>query len=164
MPFTPFHFGVGVAVHAVAPKKISFLSFCAANVLIDFEPLYYQFVIAERPYHRFFHTAAGGTAVLIATLVLFLLSRGLAYYIALPNPFNWQKLKFPAVLLGGAFGVYTHVLLDSITHKYLHPFAPLFKTYQPKFSVLEIHWFCIILGVVGGIILFVRKFRKNTSV
>jgi hypothetical protein len=34
MPITPFHFGPAVAVHAVSPKKVSFLAFCASNVLI----------------------------------------------------------------------------------------------------------------------------------
>jgi hypothetical protein len=42
MPITPFHFGSAVIVHAVAPKQVSFLAFCAANVLIDVEPLYYM--------------------------------------------------------------------------------------------------------------------------
>ena len=160
MPFTPFHFGVGVAVHAVAPKKVSFLSFCTANILIDIEPFYYQFIAEERPYHRFFHTAAGGSAVLIATLLLFLTGQGLAHYIKLPNLLGRQNLKFPTVLIGGALGVYTHVLLDSITHKYLHPFAPVFKTYQPKISVLEIHLLCVFLGVIGGIILLIRKYKS----
>ena len=40
MPVTPFHFGPGAALHAVAPKHVSFLAFCAANILIDLESLY----------------------------------------------------------------------------------------------------------------------------
>ena len=32
MPFTPFHFGAGALVHSVAPKYVSFLAFCGANV------------------------------------------------------------------------------------------------------------------------------------
>jgi hypothetical protein len=31
----------GAAVHAVAPRYVSFLAFCAANVLIDMETLYF---------------------------------------------------------------------------------------------------------------------------
>lgn len=34
MPITPFHFGPGAALHALAPRHIGFLPFCAANVLI----------------------------------------------------------------------------------------------------------------------------------
>lgn len=41
MPVTPFHFGPGALLHATAPRHVSFLAFCGANVLIDLEPLYY---------------------------------------------------------------------------------------------------------------------------
>jgi hypothetical protein len=44
MPITPFHFGPGTAIHAIAPKHVSFLTFCSANVLIDIEPLYYMVI------------------------------------------------------------------------------------------------------------------------
>ncbi len=165
MPFTPFHFGVGVALHAVAPKRISFISFCAANVLIDIEPLYYQFIAGSRPYHRFFHTAAGGTVIMVATIALFLGCRYFAHRRWLPDKFAWKNCTLASVITGAAFGAYTHVMLDSITHKYLHPFAPVFKNYQPKISVLEIHILCVALGILGAVILAVRHFiaRKNTA-
>jgi hypothetical protein len=53
MPFTPFHFGPGALVHSAAPKHISFLAFCDANVLVDVEPLYYM-LTGGYPIHRFF--------------------------------------------------------------------------------------------------------------
>jgi hypothetical protein len=33
MPITPFHFGPGAAIHSLAPKRIRFAAFCAANCL-----------------------------------------------------------------------------------------------------------------------------------
>ena len=39
MPFTPFHFGPGAALHALAPRHVSFMAFCGTNVLIDVESL-----------------------------------------------------------------------------------------------------------------------------
>ena len=60
MPFTPFHFGPGAALYAMAPRQLSFLAFCAANVLIDVEPLYYM-LTDQYPWHRFFHTYVGAT-------------------------------------------------------------------------------------------------------
>jgi hypothetical protein len=71
MPVTPFHFGPGAMVHAVAPKHISFLAFCTANVLMDVEPLYYM-VTRQYPLHRFLHTYVGATIVLLATTAIFL--------------------------------------------------------------------------------------------
>ena len=49
MPITPFHFGPGAALHALAPKHVSFLAFAAANVIIDVEPLY--FMLAGQALH-----------------------------------------------------------------------------------------------------------------
>ena len=55
MPFTPFHFGLGATLHAAAPRRVSFLAFCGANVLTDIEPLY--FMLAHQwPLHRTAHT------------------------------------------------------------------------------------------------------------
>ena len=54
MPITPFHFGPGGVIHALAPKQVSFIAFCAANVLIDVEPLYFM-LTHQYPLHRFFH-------------------------------------------------------------------------------------------------------------
>jgi len=42
-------------LQAIAPRHISFLAFCAANVLIDVESLY-NLVQRRHPVHAFFHT------------------------------------------------------------------------------------------------------------
>jgi hypothetical protein len=67
MPITPFHFGPGAAVHAAAPRHVSFLSFCAANILMDVEPLYYR-LTGQYPLHRFFHIYIGATLVAVVTI------------------------------------------------------------------------------------------------
>lgn len=99
MPFTPLHFGPGAAINALAPKHISFLSFCAANVLIDVEPLYFM-LNAQYPIHRFLHTYLGASTIIIATLALFVLARKLSRW--LPNWFAWQSLSPAAVTFGAA--------------------------------------------------------------
>ena len=38
MPFMPFHFGPGGAVHTMAPERVSFRAFRDSNVLIDIKP------------------------------------------------------------------------------------------------------------------------------
>lgn len=35
MPITPFHVGPGLALHSAAPRAVSFIAFCVANVLVD---------------------------------------------------------------------------------------------------------------------------------
>ena len=120
MPITPFHFGPGAAMHAMAPRHISFLAFCAANVLIDVEPGYYM-LIGQFPLHRFFHTVPGATLVFAATVLIFLSARMIG---ALPNVLAWKGLTVTQVAIGAALGVYSHLVLDSIMHVDIRPLAP----------------------------------------
>jgi len=73
MSFTPFHPGPGALVHVMAPRRVSFLAFCGANVLMDTEPLYFM-LSGQEPLHRFFHTYVGATLIMAATVALFLLT------------------------------------------------------------------------------------------
>jgi hypothetical protein len=96
--------------------------------------------------------------------LLFLGCRWLAnHFVQFNSGLDWKNIQFSTVISGAAFGAYTHVILDSITHKNLHPFAPLFKTYQPTISVLAIHALCVILGILGAIILTVRHLNRRNK-
>jgi len=103
MPVTPFHFGPGAAIHALAPRHVSFLAFCGANVLIDVEPLYFM-LTAQPPMHRMLHTYLGATIPVLATLGLFLVARTSAPRLGLPDWFGWSALTMRQVALGAAFG------------------------------------------------------------
>lgn len=112
MPITPFHFGPGALVHAVAPRHVSFLSFCAANVLIDFESLY-NLIYQQHPIHAFFHTYVGATLVIAAVVLLFLGLRAFASRLWLPNLCRWRDLSSKQVAIGAALGAYSHVVLGN---------------------------------------------------
>ena len=157
VPITPFHFGPGAAIHALAPKHVSFLAFCSANVLIDIEPLYYMLTQQEH-LHRFFHTYVGATLVAAATLLLFVSCRWFAGRFWLPNPFRWQSLSPLAVAIGAAAGTYSHIVLDSVMHRDITPFAP-FSNDNPIFRVVSLsalHWFCLGTGAIALLVLGVR--------
>ncbi|HZX30917.1 MAG TPA: hypothetical protein VFF03_06175 [Rhodocyclaceae bacterium] len=161
MPITPFHFGPGAAFHALAPKRISFLAFCAANVLIDVEPLYYMRT-DQYPLHRFFHTYIGATLIVLMTVALFMAARAFAQRLWLPNPFGWCELGIPAVAMGAALGSYSHIVLDSLMHADIAPLAP-FTASNPLLGLVSLavlHWGCAATGVLGAIILFLRQPRK----
>jgi hypothetical protein len=64
MPFTPFHFGPGAAVKAVAPRYFSFTVFCFAQIVTDLETAYYM-LRGEYPLHRWLHTYLGATIVAV---------------------------------------------------------------------------------------------------
>lgn len=158
MPFTPFHFGPGAALHALAPRHVSFLGFCGANVLVDVEPLYYM-LTGQYPIHRLLHTYAGVSLVIGGTVLVFLLLRRIGRRFGLPNPFGWQRLPVHAVLLGAALGGFTHVALDSVMHSDIQPLAP-FSTANALYLSLDtddLHWWCVAAGVAGLLILGFRR-------
>jgi membrane-bound metal-dependent hydrolase YbcI (DUF457 family) len=128
-------------VHAAAPKHVSFLAFCAANVVIDIEPLHYM-LTGQFPLHRFFHTYVGATLILLVTVALFLAAFKLASVFPLPNLFKWKELTIRQVAIGAALGSYSHIVLDSLMHSDIRPFAP-FSEANPLFRVVSLgtlHW------------------------
>ncbi len=158
MPFTPFHFGPAVAVHAIAPRQISFLSFCAANVLIDVEPLYYM-VTDQYPLHRFFHTYVGACVALVMTIAIFAGARRLASVMPLPNLFGWKRLTMRPIALGAALGSFSHILLDSVMHGDVHPLWPVsnVNSLHGVISLRALHGSCIAAGFLGLIVVGVRR-------
>ena len=157
MPFTPFHFGPGAAIHSAAPKRISFISFCVSNVLIDIEPLYYM-VNDDPPLHRFFHTGLGATLVAVATIAVFLAAKSFARRFRLPNFLDWQKLSLYPVAVGAFIGTYSHIGLDSLMHADIRPFAP-FSESNPLLGVISIPALeaaCVVAGLIGGVVLLLR--------
>ena len=150
MPFTPFHFGPGALVHSAAPKHISFLAFCGANVLVDVEPLYFM-VTHQWPIHRFCHTYVGATVAAAIVVGVFALVRKLM-----------PRLTVRAVALGAIIGTYSHVLLDSLMHADMKPFAP-FSDHNPLLGAVffnTLHGICLLAGVVGALMIGVRYFRS----
>jgi membrane-bound metal-dependent hydrolase YbcI (DUF457 family) len=157
MPFTPFHFGPGAALHALAPRKISFLAFCVANVLIDVEPLYFM-LTSQDHLHRFLHTYVGATLVVVGTPALFVCARWFAARACLPNWFGWRELGLLPVVLGAAAGSYSHVFLDSIMHDDITPFAP-FSDANPLLRIIsldDLHLSCLAAGLVAIAVLGIR--------
>lgn len=161
MPFTPFHFGPGAALHAVAPKHVSFLAFCSANIFIDIEPLYYM-LTHQYPLHQFFHTYVGATIIMVVTALIFMLSLKLALRIKLPNLFRWQSLKPIPIWLGAAAGSYSHIVLDSVMHSDIVPLSPFSETnilYQ-LVPLRELHLFCVFSALAALAVLGVRALLK----
>jgi len=162
MPFTPFHFGLGAALYAVVPRHLSFLAFCAVNVLMDVEPLYYM-LTDQYPWHRFFHTYVGATLMLTATVGLFILARWLAGWLSVPNWFTWQDLNVRQVTIGAAAGSYSHIVLDSIMHPDIQPLFP-FSSSNTLLQVMDVHTLhvaCLVAGLTAIVLLGVRHLLRS---
>lgn len=158
MPVTPFHFGLGAALKAVAPRHVSFLSFAAVNVFIDVESVY-NLMHARFPVHAFFHTYLGAPLMAGFTVLLFLLARWCARRFYLPNFYHWQQLTLLQVSIGALLGALSHVVFDSIMHadiRPLHPYSDENVLYE-IFPLIYLHLLCVFLGVLGLIGVYVRK-------
>ena len=162
MPFTPFHFGPAALVHSTAPKHISFLAFCGANVLVDVEPLYFM-LTHQWPIHRFFHTYVGATVAAGIVVALFALVRRVAP--GLLDQLQLRQLDVRAVALGAFLGTYSHVLLDSLMHADMSPFAP-FSAANPLLGAVflnTLHGFCLVAGVVGAVVIGARYLLRRKT-
>jgi hypothetical protein len=175
VPITPFHFGPGAAVKAVAPRHFSFTVFAFSQILIDLEPVGF-FLFTGDPIHPYLHTYLGATLVFLAswkagravcewTLRTWnawlspAQARWLGYEVTVPER---------AAAVGAFVGAYSHVAIDSIMHVDMLPFAP-FSAARPwlhAVSVDVLHLLCIAAGIIGVAgLLFLRwlQLRANSS-
>ncbi len=170
MPFTPFHFGPGALIKAAAPGHFSFTVFAFAQVLIDCEVLWFWIVHGE-PRHPYLHTFAGAT--LVAALSYAPGRRvcewGLKIWNARLNAAQARWLAFgPAnsrrsALWGAVIGAYSHVVLDSVMHFDMLPFAPV-SAARPLYALLSIdhlHFLCMVAAAIGcGVVGTLRMLKR----
>jgi membrane-bound metal-dependent hydrolase YbcI (DUF457 family) len=152
VPVTPFHFGPGVLLKAVAPQRTSLTAFMAAQVAIDVESAYHLYRV-EWPVHREIHSLA--LATVAGTLAVMFLGR----HVRLSDGafLRAEILPGPA-LLGGLLGGLSHPLLDAIMHSDLRPFWP-FSDGNPFLDLVKLptlHVVCIASGVLGIAVIAAR--------
>lgn len=157
LPFTPLHVGPGLLLKSGVPEHLSVVSYAAANVAVDLEPLYYL-SRHEGPIHRLAHTflAAGLIGALLG-IVLAALTRRLVRSATAPA-LNGEIAVRP-VILGGLLGGLTHPLLDGLLYTDIRPFAP-FTLANPLLGIVPLRMViivCVVTGILGGVVLFLRR-------
>ena len=172
MPITPIHLGPALAVKAVAPRRFSFLLFAMTQAAIDSEAAFHL-LRGDWPIHRLFHTYMGATVVAVPMVAagrpLLEWAIGLWDRLVAPTADSvfWIEPRIPlaAALAGALIGAYSHVLLDSIVHSDVRPFAPLsdsnamFRLTSASHLVLT----CLVLGVLGGMALGAAYLRRRRA-
>lgn len=133
------------------PRSFNFSVFCAAQVMTDIEPGYFL-LRGEYPVHRWTHTYLG--AIGVAGLTVFMagpMVRWLHPRIAAFSKFplrRWMPASAHsgrAIVLSAVIGTFSHVLLDSVMHADVRPFAP-FSASNPflgLISIAALHYGCI---------------------
>lgn len=166
MPITPFHFGPGALVKALAPAGFSWTAFALANGLIDLEPIVLFFLTGD-PAHPWLHTPPGALAVAVVTATLgrrpcewFLrqwnrrLSAAQARWLGVP-----AEIGRAAAWVGALVGTSSHLLLDAVMHVDVRPFWPFLAAnpMQGWVSIEALQWGCVAAGVVGLALLAARR-------
>ncbi len=163
MPATPFHFGPGLLVKAVAPRQFSMAAYSLSQVVIDIESGYYMLHHAT-PVHRLAHTFVVGE--LIGLLCGLIVSR-VGAWVARPRDIVPEALaaeyRLPVAVLSGIFGGIFHSVLDGIMHADIRPFRP-FTQANPLYGLVSVqilYLFCVITGVVGAALLLAWERRTR---
>lgn len=161
MPFTPFHFGVGIAAKSVLARQFSLSLFIALQVVIDLESLY-NLAFRRYPVHRFLHTFVG------ATLLAFLAS-ALVFGIAQRSGSSPDRRLLPVcrlfavLLVTSLFATWSHVVLDGIMHQDARPFWPMTDV-NPLLSLIGVralHLACLVVGFFGLIALVFQGWLRE---
>ena len=168
MPFTPLHFGPGLALKTVTGKWFSFTLFCFVQVLIDLEPAWYM-LAGEDYVHRFLHTYFGATVAGAVAIVAgkapcewalrawnSRLSPAQARWLGVPAKISWI-----AAVTGGLIGGWSHVFLDSFMHADMRPLAPLREHNALLFLVHvdTLYLSCALAGLAGLALFFWQRWR-----
>jgi len=161
VPFTPFHFGPGGLLAVATRCSVSFLAFCATNVLIDVESLY-NMVTHQPRIHTFFHTYVGATLAATVVVLAFFPARWLATKLPRWPMLAGRGLPIKAIAIGSFLGAWSHVLFDSIMHSDITPLAP-FSDENSLLGLVPLgvlHAGCLLAGLVA---LAWWSFRPNDS-
>lgn len=162
MPFTPFHFGPGLLVKSLAPRRFSWTAFATAQVLIDCETMYH-ILKHEYPLHRELHTFVGATSAGLATAALLLGLRRLA-----PGPVARAELFSPdlkpevstaGIVAGALVGGASHPFLDGLMHGDIRPFAP-WTDANPLLGTVglgALHLSCLAAALIGAALIWMRR-------
>jgi membrane-bound metal-dependent hydrolase YbcI (DUF457 family) len=94
----------------------------------------------------------------VTTIALFVAAIRMAKRFSWPNELQWQDLGLVPIAIGSAAGMYSHIVLDSIMHTDIAPFAP-FSTANPLLGTIRLgslHLFCLVAGAFGMLVVLVR--------
>jgi len=165
MPATPFHFGPGLLVKAVAPRQFSVAAYSVAQVVIDIESGYHL-LHGDYPVHRQAHTFfLGGLIGLACGLIV---SR-VGTWLARPRDVIPEALaaeyRMPIAALSGVFGGVLHSVLDGFMHADMRPLRP-FGNSNPLYGLVSeqvVYLFCIVTGLVGAALLLAWERRARRT-
>lgn len=161
MPFTPIHMGPGILLKAVLQGSFSLMVFGWAQIIMDIQPLIVM-LSGEGHLHGFTHTYIGATLIGAVSAITGKYAAELGLRVM--DAAQFLPVEWPVTIFSAFIGSYSHVLLDSLMHFDLQPFAPFLTNniFLDLVSVEALHQFCLYSGLVGaGLYFAVVQWKKN---
>ncbi|MEJ2702467.1 MAG: hypothetical protein P8Z79_08500 [Sedimentisphaerales bacterium] len=155
MPFTPFHMGPGIAVKALLRGSFSLMVFGWAQIVIDIQPLIVM-ILGGAHLHGFTHTYVGATLLAIFAGFTGKYLGEIGLFILGLDHHRPVKIAWWVAFLSAFAGTYSHVAIDSIVHKDMHPLYP-FTESNALLGILSasaVYQLCIYSGLVGAILYY----------
>ena len=155
MPATPFHFGPGLLLKAVAPRQFSVAAYSVAQVVIDVESGYHL-IRGDYPVHRQAHTFfLGGLIGLLCGLIVWRVGRWLAKPRDIIPEALGAEYRMPIAVASGVFGGVFHSVLDGIMHPDVRPFMPWSDSnpFLRLVGLAPLHLACVAAALFGVVCL-----------
>jgi hypothetical protein len=168
MPFTPFHMGPGILIKALLQGSFSLMVFGWAQIVMDIQPLF-VLITGAGHLHGFSHTYIGATLIAIFSALTGKYLSELGLFIIGLNKKWHVKIRWWVAFLTAFIGTYSHIVLDSIMHSDIRPFAPFSTSINllGVISVSTLHLACIYSALVGGAVYFtiyvLLKFNNSSK-
>lgn len=133
-----------------------------AQVIMDIQPLI-VLLSGEGHLHGFTHTYIGATLIGAVTAVTG--KYAAEFGLRIIGAVHFLPISWPVTVFSAFVGTYSHVLLDSLMHSDLEPFAPFLRDnpFLSFISVEVLHKFCLYSGMIGALLYFIvaRWLKKH---
>lgn len=133
------------------------------QIIMDIQPLVVIFT-GQGHLHGFSHTYLGATLLGIACA---LSGKYLAQFgLRLMDRVQYLPISWTVAITSALIGSFSHVLLDSLMHADVEPFAPFMQTnpFLGFISIETLHKFCLYSGLIGaGLYLAVSSYLKKRT-
>ena len=124
-----------------------------AQILMDIQPLI-VLLTGEGHLHGFSHTYVGATLIGLGSALTGKYAAEFALRV-IDKP-QYIPIRWPVTIVSAFIGSYSHVLLDSVMHADVQPYAPfmLNNPFLGLISIDALHRFCLYGGLLGAVLYF----------
>ena len=129
---------------------------------MDIEPLL-GIIYGWPVLHGISHTLGG--ALLIGTIAA-LIGKPVSQWVLRYFRYNKWSITWRVSFISVYVGTFSHIALDAIMHGDMNPFWPLLhgNPWLGIITINQLHLLCLVLGMIGGVIIAVQKYRHKPAV